>query len=193
MTRRHGTLVDWKDSRGFGFIEPGGSTERVFVHVSSFRSSAERPHIGLIVSFDTVLDGSGRKRAVNVLRPGEANRLPVGTRTHSGRNSRSSPGWLGRLLPVVVVLGLGAYFGMGEPGGLTVEMPPLIKPVLDPGEVRRSSHIQERRFECDGRVHCSQMRSCEEALFFIRNCPDTRMDGDHDGVPCESQWCTSRL
>ena len=44
-------------------------------------------------------------------------------------------------------------------------------------------------FSCDGRQHCSQMRSCEEATFFIRNCPDTKMDGDNDGVPCESQWC----
>ena len=44
-------------------------------------------------------------------------------------------------------------------------------------------------FSCDGRQHCSQMRSCEEATFFIRNCPNTKMDGDNDGVPCESQWC----
>jgi len=44
-------------------------------------------------------------------------------------------------------------------------------------------------FSCDGRQHCSEMRSCEEATFFIRNCPDTKMDGNNDGVPCESQWC----
>lgn len=44
-------------------------------------------------------------------------------------------------------------------------------------------------YSCDGRQHCAQMRSCEEATFFIRNCPDTKMDGDNDGVPCESQWC----
>lgn len=44
-------------------------------------------------------------------------------------------------------------------------------------------------FSCDGRTHCTHMRSCEEATFFIRNCPGTKMDGDHDGVPCEAQWC----
>jgi hypothetical protein len=33
------------------------------------------------------------------------------------------------------------------------------------------------------------MVSCAEATFFIRNCPGTTMDGDNDGVPCESQWC----
>ena len=45
------------------------------------------------------------------------------------------------------------------------------------------------RFTCDGRIHCSQMTSCEEAMFFIKNCPGTKMDGDNDGIPCESQWC----
>ena len=44
------------------------------------------------------------------------------------------------------------------------------------------------QFKCDGREHCSQMRSYEEALFFIRNCPNTKMDGDGDGIPCESQF-----
>jgi hypothetical protein len=33
------------------------------------------------------------------------------------------------------------------------------------------------------------MTSCEEAKFFLKNCPDTKMDGDGDGIPCESQWC----
>ncbi len=41
-------------------------------------------------------------------------------------------------------------------------------------------------FSCDGRQYCSQMHSRAEAEFFTRNCPDTRMDGDHDGIPCEN-------
>lgn len=44
-------------------------------------------------------------------------------------------------------------------------------------------------FRCEGKTRCSQMRSCEEAKFYLQNCPDTKMDGDGDGVPCESQWC----
>ena len=42
-------------------------------------------------------------------------------------------------------------------------------------------------FVCDGRRHCSQMNSCEEARFFLRHCPGTEMDGDHDGLPCERE------
>jgi len=44
-------------------------------------------------------------------------------------------------------------------------------------------------FKCDGRTRCSQMTSCEEATFFLRNCPNVKMDGDGDGIPCEDQWC----
>lgn len=44
-------------------------------------------------------------------------------------------------------------------------------------------------FRCDGRTRCNQMHSCEEAKYFLKNCPSTAMDGDNDGVPCEDQWC----
>lgn len=49
--------------------------------------------------------------------------------------------------------------------------------------------FNNKQYECDGRQHCSQMTSCEEAKFFILNCPNTKMDGDRDGIPCESQHC----
>jgi hypothetical protein len=44
-------------------------------------------------------------------------------------------------------------------------------------------------FKCDGRTHCSQMSSCAEANYFLQNCPGVKMDGNHDGIPCEQQWC----
>ncbi|SBT19325.1 Excalibur calcium-binding domain protein [Marinomonas gallaica] len=43
-------------------------------------------------------------------------------------------------------------------------------------------------FQCDGRQHCSQMRTRAEAEFFLASCPDTKMDGDHDGIPCEGYF-----
>ena len=49
----------------------------------------------------------------------------------------------------------------------------------------------EERFKCDGRTRCSQMTSCTEAKWFLEHCPGVEMDGDHDGVPCEQQWCGS--
>ena len=49
--------------------------------------------------------------------------------------------------------------------------------------------MKDPEFRCDGRTHCSQMTSCDEATFFLRNCPNVKMDGNNDGVPCEKQWC----
>ena len=58
------------------------------------------------------------------------------------------------------------------------------QPALSP-----MSESQASPFKCDGRIYCSQMTSCAEATFFLKNCPGTRMDGDNDGIPCEKQWC----
>jgi hypothetical protein len=57
------------------------------------------------------------------------------------------------------------------------------------GHTKSETPSDKSQFKCDGRTYCSQMTSCEEATFFLRNCPDTKMDGNHDGVPCERQWC----
>ncbi|MBB1270011.1 excalibur calcium-binding domain-containing protein [Shewanella sp. SR44-3] len=47
------------------------------------------------------------------------------------------------------------------------------------------------RFQCEaGKTHCSHMRTCEEATFYLKNCPTTQMDGDGDGIPCERQHCS---
>lgn len=60
----------------------------------------------------------------------------------------------------------------------------------EPTEILSDSQpVYKPSYSCDGRQHCSQMSSCEEAKYFIQNCPNTKMDGDHDGIPCERQHC----
>ncbi len=54
---------------------------------------------------------------------------------------------------------------------------------------KRRHAKRQSKFNCDGRQYCSEMTSCQEAMFFLNNCPNTKMDGDRDGIPCESQWC----
>jgi hypothetical protein len=53
----------------------------------------------------------------------------------------------------------------------------------------RTESLPTTAFQCDGRTHCSQMTSCAEAMYFLKNCPGVKMDGDNDGIPCEGQWC----
>jgi hypothetical protein len=50
--------------------------------------------------------------------------------------------------------------------------------------------VADAGFKCDGRTYCSQMTSCAEATYFLRNCPGVKMDGDGNGIPCERQWCS---
>jgi endonuclease YncB( thermonuclease family) len=39
---------------------------------------------------------------------------------------------------------------------------------------------------CGAKRYCTQMNSCREAYFFMNSCGLYRLDGDGDGVPCES-------
>lgn len=70
-----------------------------------------------------------------------------------------------------------------DKGVITLE--PRSRPAPAPALTRQT---QTPAYRCDGRTHCSQMRSYEEAVFFLRNCPGTQMDGDNDGIPCERQF-----
>ncbi|MBN9463492.1 MAG: excalibur calcium-binding domain-containing protein [Burkholderiales bacterium] len=60
-----------------------------------------------------------------------------------------------------------------------------------PASVNTRPDASQSAYRCDGRTYCSQMTSCAEATFFLQNCPNVKMDGDGDGVPCERQWCSS--
>jgi endonuclease YncB( thermonuclease family) len=45
---------------------------------------------------------------------------------------------------------------------------------------------QSSGFACGGKTYCREMRSCTEARFHLAQCGLARLDGDGDGVPCET-------
>lgn len=49
------------------------------------------------------------------------------------------------------------------------------------------SSVSSQTFQCAGKTRCSEMVSCEEAIFYQNNCSGTQMDGDGDGKPCEDR------
>jgi hypothetical protein len=91
---------------------------------------------------------------------------------------------------ILLIAALGWYgYGRYQERERRVDSPPartdaVSKPLEN--SVRRQ---QFENLRCDGRTTCSQMTSCAEATFFLKNCPGTQMDGNNDGVPCELQWC----
>ena len=60
---------------------------------------------------------------------------------------------------------------------------------LAPAQHNAPSATPSPNYRCDGRIHCSQMRSCADATQVLQHCPGTQMDGDGDGIPCEQQLC----
>ena len=123
------------------------------------------------------------------------NTTPKRIVSHSSRKTKrksESGGFFGTII-TVIIFGIIGYFVYG-----------FIQDFLHRNELTNQPVIQEtlkiantqavssnpNHFQCDGRTHCSQMRSLEEARWFVRNCPNTQMDGNNDGEPCEndSRW-----
>ncbi|WP_369977552.1 excalibur calcium-binding domain-containing protein [Xanthomonas bundabergensis] len=179
--RTHGTLIKWDEARGFGFVRSAHGDAEVFVHIAAFPRDGVRPRLGELISFDLEQDAEGRPRAVRVMRPGRA---PARHARHAAADApRRSV--FGRVLAVLLVLGIGVYAYW--------QIAPRLATRPEPGVVAPTAATlatpPRPNFQCDGRTHCAQMTSCEEATYFLRNCPGVQMDGNHDGVPCERQWC----
>lgn len=178
--RIEGKLAKWNDDRGFGFITPNHGGPEVFVHISVFPKDGHRPTVGEHLTFEIELDSNGKKRAKNLLRPGRPiARNPIQSIPHRRNEKRNI---LGRVIPIVLIAGL-AFYGHREYTRRIASPQAVAATPIEPAV--------SSSFQCDGRTHCSQMTSCAEATFFLRNCPNVEMDGDHDGVPCEQQWCAN--
>ena len=94
-----------------------------------------------------------------------------------------------RLIPLLITLALVFVYSKRQSPPTRAQVVPDERSPPVSRLIPREPSASVSRFHCDGRTHCSQMTSCEEATFFIEHCPDTRMDGDNDGIPCEQQWC----
>jgi cold shock CspA family protein len=64
--RHKGTLVDWNDDRGFGFIEPAEGGSRVFIHIKAFEVRVRRPIVGDRVTYELAKGSDGRINAARV-------------------------------------------------------------------------------------------------------------------------------
>jgi hypothetical protein len=87
--------------------------------------------------------------------------------------------------PLFVLICLGAWLHCSKKN--TVAEPSI--QISNPTPTKLGKYIPPKAtYVCDGRQHCSQMGSYEEAKYFIQHCPDTKMDGDNDGITCEGQF-----
>ena len=189
-----GKITQWHDDKGYGFIQIDNSSQKVFCHISGFVQKQPRPNQGENVSFDIVTNGKGQTAAKGIRyldRPIHQESVPrtrhVRKNTvnrHRNNNSSSLGGLVSGILGLIFVGFIGYQVYQFAAAKLTPKQenkPQLINTPIS------STNAQYR---CDGRKHCSEMKSCEEAKWFLRNCADTQMDGDGDGIPCEGSLCS---
>jgi hypothetical protein len=121
---------------------------------------------------------------VRVLRPGSQTTANRKQRREQSQSTRR---------PLAAVLGMLLVGAIAAYGYSTLKSSYSNGPVPDsaPAPAHTEPSFVDQTFTCDGRTHCSQMTSCPEATYFLQHCPNTQMDGDHDRIPCEQQWCTA--
>ena len=64
--RKEGRITFWNYRKGYGFIEPEGGGEQVFVHIRSFSDRQQRPKLEQQVSYTLSEDKRGRVCAIDV-------------------------------------------------------------------------------------------------------------------------------
>ena len=104
-----GTLTNWNDDRGYGFIKPDGGGQDIFVNIKAFGRVPERPTNGAKLSFEVELGAEGKKRATRVeyIRSAGA----IGQRTQPAKRSRrpASAASTGASWPVLALVSFAIF------------------------------------------------------------------------------------
>lgn len=99
--RQQGHIKDWKDDKGFGFVEPMAGGERAFVHINAFFNRSRRPVDGDVISYDSMQDFQGRWQARSIRYVDET---VAGSRNLPPEASRPSKAAPSSALPVLRIL-----------------------------------------------------------------------------------------
>ena len=208
--QQHGKLCRWNDERGFGFIKPDAGGSDVFVHISAFPRNAEKPVTGDSLTYDVEMR-DGKPRAIDI----QTARISHSKINRKHKDAGDSKFNSGIIIFVLLLLALciivySKFYKNSDYADVETEStaqsatdqrtdPEIRQAIRDslnqsgnsrPQSISASKAPTSSGFACDGRTHCSQMTSCAEATYFLKNCPGVQMDGgNRDGVPCESQWC----
>jgi len=184
MNQNHqkGKLKRWNDDKGFGFITSDTGKD-IFIHVSALKWMERRPKVGDVLTFQIDTDHEGKEKAVNAKIEGVAEVRERPVRNNVKKRNKSNG--LSAVLSFILVISIGSF---------AYNKFAALNPVHDEPTTSTYSHTAQggngNNYSCEGKVYCSEMTSCDEAEYYQRNCPGTKMDGDGDGIPCERQWCS---
>ena len=60
---RKGVITQWKDNRGFGFIQPSDGGKEIFLHISEIKVASRRPKVGDTILYELTTASDGKLRA----------------------------------------------------------------------------------------------------------------------------------
>lgn len=191
-----GKVKKYNEERGFGFIDVEGKHQDLFFHIKDMPNKNIPPQIGERLKF-RVVDDQGKLKADQIVRldvvieQAEPKKSPQRLHRNRQRHNRQERRGLGGyaiLLVVMVVVGTLGYmlYEKYERAQLAQQSPILMTETAAVMSDTPAVNSHPSAYQCDGRIHCSQMTSREEARWFVRNCPGTKMDGNNDGEPCEN-------
>jgi cold shock CspA family protein len=189
-----GQLKSWIDDKGFGFIQSSELKQDTFIHISALRTMSRKPKVGDFIYFDVEKQGNGKSRAINCRIEGVAAKAAP---KHKQKLHRNTSAPKNKFVLLFMIIGIGAFsyqrLGLSPTRTPVQQTPSITTPNTIPSEPLLNRAFSDAKtgtdtnsqFSCDGRQYCSQMTSRAEAVYFINHCPNTKMDGDNDGVPCE--------
>lgn len=196
-----GLLTSWNDNRGYGFIKSSSVAHDTFIHISSLKHMNRKPKVGDTIYFEVATDPNGKSKAVNCRIEGvieskvesKLEKTAAFNKPFKMSKAKKKSSTLANLVALAIILSIGfsaynRYFANTHAGNKN-NTPVITNADLTTFDEKDPKAVipkNTQNFSCDGRQHCSQMTSRAEAVFFIKNCPNTKMDGDNDGIPCEN-------
>jgi cold shock CspA family protein len=203
--RKQGRIIKWLDDKGFGFLSSDGSAEQIFVHITAFPRGQARPVVGEVITFEVASDAKKGLQAYNVLYLNRS--LQSQSRTKSKVVRKQNNYAVIILVSILIFCSKPLYqfyerfSGVDSSMQKTTEYTNSIEDVKemkhkasltnsDISTSNNANHVGSgKQYQCTGKTRCGEMTSCDEAKFYLSNCPGTISDGDNDGIPCEDQWC----